>query len=127
MNSSVRTLKQKISAEQDTWRCISYRKLPHTQEHLPHPIADEGNPNPVRKAHAPLRRFGYTVLLFSLSDVSFTPERIRGSGSSKGTTGSDSDQKERLPTSYRDCDQLHIETWKTARSFQRYSVEGPRS
>ncbi|GBO05824.1 hypothetical protein AVEN_120846-1 [Araneus ventricosus] len=30
------------------------------------------------------------------SDVSFTPERIRGSGSSKGTTGSDSDQKERI-------------------------------
>ncbi|GBN60152.1 hypothetical protein AVEN_78273-1 [Araneus ventricosus] len=29
------------------------------------------------------------------SDVSFTPERIRGSGSSKGTTGSYSDQKER--------------------------------
>ncbi|GBM32061.1 hypothetical protein AVEN_75437-1 [Araneus ventricosus] len=30
------------------------------------------------------------------SDESFTPERIRGSGSSKGTTGSDSDQKERI-------------------------------
>ncbi|GBL77549.1 hypothetical protein AVEN_42461-1, partial [Araneus ventricosus] len=30
------------------------------------------------------------------SDVSFTPERIRGSGSSKGTTGSDSDRKERI-------------------------------
>ncbi|GBM14644.1 hypothetical protein AVEN_97164-1 [Araneus ventricosus] len=33
---------------------------------------------------------------FTSSDVSFTPERIRGSGSSKGTTGSDSDQKERI-------------------------------
>ncbi|GBM50364.1 hypothetical protein AVEN_128989-1 [Araneus ventricosus] len=30
------------------------------------------------------------------SDVSFTQERIRGSGSSKGTTGSDSVQKERM-------------------------------
>ncbi|GBM35913.1 hypothetical protein AVEN_244981-1 [Araneus ventricosus] len=32
----------------------------------------------------------------NISDVSFTPERIRGSGSSKGTTGYDSDQKERI-------------------------------
>ncbi|GBL73862.1 hypothetical protein AVEN_230813-1 [Araneus ventricosus] len=31
-----------------------------------------------------------------ISDVSFTPERIHGSGSSKGTSGSDSDQKERI-------------------------------
>ncbi|GBO32924.1 hypothetical protein AVEN_209695-1 [Araneus ventricosus] len=30
------------------------------------------------------------------SDEFFTPERIRGSESSKGTTGSDSDQKERI-------------------------------
>ncbi|GBN96029.1 hypothetical protein AVEN_158833-1 [Araneus ventricosus] len=30
------------------------------------------------------------------SDVSLTRERIRGSDSSKGTTGSDSDQKERI-------------------------------
>ncbi|GBN84044.1 hypothetical protein AVEN_41279-1 [Araneus ventricosus] len=30
------------------------------------------------------------------SDESFTPERFRGSGSSKGTTGSNSDQKERI-------------------------------
>ncbi|GBN16030.1 hypothetical protein AVEN_116014-1, partial [Araneus ventricosus] len=38
----------------------------------------------------------YGQLLLCISDVSFTPERIRGSGSSKGTTGSDSDQKERI-------------------------------
>ncbi|GBM50392.1 hypothetical protein AVEN_97215-1 [Araneus ventricosus] len=30
------------------------------------------------------------------SDVSFTPERLCGSGTSKGTTGPDSDQKERI-------------------------------
>ncbi|GBO45826.1 hypothetical protein AVEN_42613-1 [Araneus ventricosus] len=30
-----------------------------------------------------------------ISDVSFTPEQIRGSGYSKGTTKSDSDRKER--------------------------------
>ncbi|GBN21956.1 hypothetical protein AVEN_108188-1 [Araneus ventricosus] len=33
---------------------------------------------------------------FVFSDVSFIPERICGSGSAKGTTGSDSYQKERI-------------------------------
>ncbi|GBO00507.1 hypothetical protein AVEN_4393-1 [Araneus ventricosus] len=36
-----------------------------------------------------------------MSDGSFTPERIRRSGSSKGTTGLESDQKERWRSSLR--------------------------
>ncbi|GBL85646.1 hypothetical protein AVEN_76774-1 [Araneus ventricosus] len=36
------------------------------------------------------------ILLGTTSDVSFTPKRILGSGSAIGTTGSDSDQKERI-------------------------------
>ncbi|GBM69366.1 hypothetical protein AVEN_272184-1 [Araneus ventricosus] len=47
----------------------------------------------VSQIAAPRRTFFLPVLC---SDESFTPERIRGSGSSKGTTGSDSEQKERI-------------------------------